>query len=360
MTVHARIAGKGLFACCESNLKDADGKPVNIEVSAAVWDRRRLVFGSDKNIPGDGRSPVFSMAVDEGRPLADTLEYYTADLIRSADKYEDFALTEDGAYIVATTGFDRVDGDGGAGKDTYNRLLVWPCREPEKVQLVAESVKDGVPSSVRLRDHFSAVLGGVPYFKVEGLASVPGGDGDGGEGEGSDPLLLFGIREVGEDHDHFEYVAKIVAVPYRVAADGSMTLEGDFKLVYEFDPQRFEEVRFPVGLSSLEWDPLRRRLYLLTSFEVKEGKDGGKTRDGAYLWSLSLENFRTGRKPELVRDKEKSVTFEFQDKAEGLAVLPNGLVFVAYDPDRELELDDQRQDKRGKHEAPYTLIELFD
>lgn len=352
MAIHARVLGKGLFACCEPDLTDANGSPVNIEISAVAWDRRRLVFGSDKNIPGDNRSPVFSMAVDEGHPLEDTLEYYTADVIRSANKYEDFALTDDGTHIVATTGFDRVAEDG-AHKDSYNRLLVWPCRSPDKPRLVAECVNDGVPSSVQLRDHFSAVLGGAPYFKIEGLASVPGEDGENG-----DPMLLFGIREVGADHERFEYATKIVGVPYRVALDDSMTLTGDFKLVYEFDPQQFQQVRFQVGLASLEWDPFMRRLHLLTSFEV-EGDLGGN-HVGGYLWSLSLEDFHAGRKPKLIMDEEKGGAFEFQDKAEGMAVLPNGSLFIVYDPDRKLELDDQPRDKRRSNEAPYMLLELLE
>ena len=267
-------------------------------------------------------------------------------------KVRGLALTDDGTHIVASTGFDRVAEDG-AHKDSYNRLLVWPCRLPEKPQLVAKCVNDGVPSSVQLRDHFSAVLNGAPYFKVEGLASVPCDDRG-----NSDPLLLFGISEVGADHENFEYVAKIVGVPYSIAPDDSMTLTGDFKLVYEFDPQRSEQVRFQVGLSSLEWDSSRRRLHLLTSFEV-EGQNG-ENRVGAYLWSLSLEDFRAGQKPELILDKETGGAFEFQNKAEGIAVMPNGLLFIAYDPDSKLELDDQLKSKRRNNEAPYTLLELLD
>jgi hypothetical protein len=123
MAIHARVVGEGLFVCCEPDLTDADGSPVNIEVSAVVCNQERLVFGSDKNVPGEDRSPVFSLAVDDGHSQANTPEYDTADLIKNADKYEDFALTDDGTHMVAITGFDRVTDDD-AHKDCYNRLLV--------------------------------------------------------------------------------------------------------------------------------------------------------------------------------------------------------------------------------------------
>ena len=65
--MQARIVTKGLFACFDSDLTDAEDAPVNVEISAVAWNGERLVFGSDKDIPGAHRSPVFSLAVDDGR-----------------------------------------------------------------------------------------------------------------------------------------------------------------------------------------------------------------------------------------------------------------------------------------------------
>jgi hypothetical protein len=88
-----------------------------------------------------------------------------------------------------------------------------------------------------------------------------------------------------------------------------------------------------------------------------EREKGGK-HYGAYLWSLALEDFRSGQMPKLVMAEENGGAFEFQNKAEGMAVLPNGALFIVYDPDRKLEID--RQHKRGCNEAPYTLVQLLE
>jgi len=343
---HIRIIDKGLFDCFEQGLEDADGEPVNAEISAVVWDGRRLVVASDKDVPGEHRSPVFGFDCIDGRPQADTRVYYTAEMVRTAQKYEDFALTAAGDHLIATTGFDRVD-DQGAYKNHYNRLLIWPIDDPASVHVAAASDDDGVRSSVGLRRDLEQALG-APYFKVEGLAAIPSADG-------GDDRLLFGIREAGADHENFEYVSRVVAAPYRVEHD-ELIFTGDFEVVYDFDPARWPDVRFTVGLSSLEYDPTDRQMYFLTSFEVED--DAGQQQIGAYLWRLSLADFHARRDPELVRASDGSV-FEFANKAEGVAVLGDHRLFVVYDPDRSLELEDEHpRDSREPHEAPYTLLHV--
>jgi len=347
--MRAQILKHGVFLCFDSDLTDDGGEPINVEISAIAWNGRRLVFGSDKNIPGAHRSPVFALDIDDtGRPLPDSLAFYTADLIKTAEKYEDFALSDDGQYLIASTGFDRAD-DNDAHMDRYNRLLVWPCDDASAPTLVGDDENDGIRSSVGLREDLAAALG-APYFKVEGLASMPADDG-------RDPLLLFGIREVGRAHDDFAYVCQVVGAPYRID-DGHLRFTGAFEVVYEFEPRAFEAVRFDVGLSSLEYDPAGGALYFLTSFEVDDGHGGDHL--GAYLWYLSTADFQAGRAPSLVQD-ESGHTLEFTNKAEGVAVLPGGDLFVVYDPDRKLDLADHHpRDERHPGEAPYTLLRLHD
>lgn len=339
-----RILNKGVFACFESGLTDDHGERVNAEVSAVAWDGKRLVMASDKNVPGADRSPVFALDCVDDVPRADTLTFYTAELIRTARKYEDFALTAEGDHLIATTGFDRVD-DHSVELHRYNRLLIWPVDAPDSPQLIADREDDGVLSSVGLRDDLEAALG-APYYKIEGLAAIH--DPDGG-----DPLLLFGIRELGQAHDDFEYVCRVVSAPYRMRGD-MLAFTDDFRVIYDFDPARWSGVRFDVGLSSLEYDHAHELIYFLTSFEVID--DQGEAQVGAYLWRLTLADFLAGRDPELVQAEDGS-PFEFTNKAEGVAVLDDSRLFVVYDPDRALALDDEHsRDAREPHEAPFTVL----
>ena len=345
--MRARFLDKGVIPCFERGLTDADGEPVNAEVSAAAWNGSRLVMASDKNVPGAHRSPVFAVECDDQcRPRADTIVHYTADLIQTAEKYEDFAPTAVGDHMIASTGFDRADSES-AEQHVYNRLLIWPVNDPDAARLIAEEEHDGVKSSVSLRREFAGALD-APYFKVEGLAAIPGT-------QGADDVLLFGIREVGQDHENFEYVARVIAAPYRVE-DDALRFTGGFEMVYEFDPGRWADVRFDVGLSSLEYDRYNDRLLFLTSFEVED--DAGEDVLGAYLWALSLDDFRAGRDPVLVAG-ENGGALEFVNKAEGIAVLDAVHAIVVYDNDRALDLEHEHpRSAREPHEAPYALIAI--
>lgn len=342
----ARILEKDVFSCFKAGLTDDAGKAVNAEVSAVAWDGKRLVLASDKPIPGEGRSSVFALECHGGRPQPRTLVYYTAPLIRATRKYEDFALTVDGAYVIGTTGFDRVDPHS-TDKNHYNQLLMWPCDDPDAAHVVAASEDGGMRSSVELRRHLEEVVE-APYFKIEGLAAIPAA-------EGGDDLLLFGVREVGRDHADFDYTCQIIGVPHRIE-DGDLVFTGDFRIVYDFDPTQWDGVRHVVGLSSLEYDPFNHRLLLLTSFESTD--DEGQPMTGGYLWDIALDDFHARRDPELVHGRDGEV-LEFANKAEGVAVIDERLVLVAYDPDRNLALAaGHARAQREPHEAPYTLLAL--
>ncbi|MFC0266646.1 hypothetical protein [Kushneria aurantia] len=347
--MRARPISHGTLECFPAGLVDDSGEPVHAEVSAVVYDGKRLILGSDKPIPGEGRSSVFSVDIDdEGRPHPETLGYYTQPLIRSAIKYEDFALTADGRHVLATTGFDRIS-DRDHSLNAYNHLLIWPLGDPDRVQVVDPDPRDNVEGSLELRQRLTAAIG-VPYYKIEGLAAIPG--------ERDDGMLLFGVREQGQHFDDFEYVCRVVGAHYRVNDSGALIFTDDLREVYRFDPGEFDAVEHVCGLSSLEYDPYNHRLYLMTSFENEsEGLDS----IGGYLWLLSLEAFARGEAPALVEDDEGN-TLVFEHKSEGLAVLDRDRLFVAYDNDRELALGSVDGDRDEKHacEAPWTLLKMVE
>lgn len=342
----ATTVERDLFPCFEAGLLDEAGKAVNAEISAVAWDGQRLVMASDKPIPGAHRSPVFALECRDGRPQPETLDYYTAPLIRSAQKYEDFALTVSGDHIVATTGFDRFSPDDESTHE-YNQLLVWPSGNPEAATVVADTEDDGVDSSVGIRKQLTELLG-APYFKIEGLACLPGADG-------GDDLLVFGVREIGQDFANFHYAVCLVGAPYHMDGD-ELVLDGDFRVLYDFDPTGWPGLSYVVGVSSLEYDPHNHRLFILTSYEVED--DAGNPVNGGYLWAVSMDDFYAGRNPTLVEDDDGR-PLQFENKAEGLAVLSERYLLIAYDPDRHLDLGAGHQRaSREPHEAPYTLLSI--
>ncbi|MDV6317982.1 hypothetical protein [Chromohalobacter sp. HP20-39] len=342
---NAEVLKEGTLHCFPVGLRDENGQVVNVEVSAVVYDGQRLILASDKPIPGDARSAVFSVPITDAEPDDSGLDYLTADAIKRAVKYEDFALTADGGYVLATTGFDRIDMESHA-LNAYNHLLIWPLGEPERVQVVDPDPRDGVEGSLELRNKLNGAIG-EPYYKIEGLAAIPGERGDG--------LLLFGVREQGRSHDDFEFVCRVVGAHYSINAYGNLVFVDELRELYRFSPQQQPEVRYDCGLSSLEYDPHHQRLFLMTSFEVEEA---GEARIGGYLWVVSLEDFAAGKAPALVRTVGGDA-LEFVHKAEGLAVLDSERLFVAYDNDRDMSLGSiDERDERHACEAPYTILRL--
>ncbi|SHF37805.1 hypothetical protein SAMN02745148_02483 [Modicisalibacter ilicicola DSM 19980] len=342
----ATVFSHGTLHCFPAGLRDERDRLANVEVSAAVYDGRRLILASDKPIPGDERSAVFAVDIDhQGVPDENSLQYFTTETIKRATKYEDFALTADGRHVLATTGFDRIDDESHALND-YNHLLIWPLGEPNRVQTVDPDPRDGVEGSLELRTKLGAAIG-TPYYKIEGLAAIPGERGDG--------LLLFGVREQGDAHDDFDYVCRVVGAHYRINDKGNLEFVDKLRSLYQFDPGQYDGVRYVCGLSSLEYDPFNDRLYLLTSFE---NEVDGVEHIGGYLWIVSLDDFAAGKPPEPVTEASGKL-FEFEHKAEGLAVLDETRLFVAYDNDRHMGLGSiDERDERHACEAPYTLLDM--
>lgn len=346
MVTKARIIKKGLIDCFDADLNTAKGKRVDAEISAVVYDGKQLVFASDKPIPGAARSAVFSIDYTDGVLRLETFEYHTAPLIKAATKYEDFALTPDSKYVIAATGFDRVKPDS-PELDNYNMLLIWPAGRPQAARIVSPTARSGVTSSAGLHKVISGALGGAPYFKIEGLTTLPGDE--------EPDRLLFGIREFGESHEDFEYAMKVISAPYRIEND-DLAFSGDFALLYDYDPSPLHEIAQTVGLSSIEYDAYLNRMLLLTSFE-EQTRDGTALL-GGYLWTISIEDFKANRAPTpFVTDDGKPL--RFANKPEGVAVLDETHLFVVFDNDRVLELADEDRDAaRNPHQAPYAVLEV--
>ena len=343
------MSHQGLIDCFPAGLQSPDGEVVYCEASALVFDGSHVVFASDKPVPGEGRSSVFSFAYAGRNTIEGIPVYQTSEPFISAIKYEDMTLTIDGAFVIATTGFDRVKPDS-VQWDGYNTLLIWPVTTPDDVAVVSATTTDGVTSSVGLRDNLSRVLTteefpeGMPYFKIEGIAVIPG------------QKILLGIRETGSDYREFEYTAIILSVSFTLLKD-ELVLGSDFEQIYRFDPGSDPGIPKGTGLSSIEYDPYNDRLYLLTSYETEQTDVGL----GGHLWVLPMADMKMGLPPSLVhRDVDHPLSFAH--KPEGVTVLKDNRVLVVHDDDRVLGRDTVNNPKtqfsKAAHQTAYSVVTL--
>jgi len=183
----------------------------------------------------------------------------------------------------------------------------------------------------------------VPYFKVEGLAAIPG------------DALLFGIREAGKDYKHFAYTVRIISVPYMVR-DCHAILGDEATVVLDIVGAELSEragIRETVALSSIEYDRFGVRLYILTSFEAEGGRIGG------YLWTFSLLALKDGGTPELVRLSD-GTPLKFAHKPEAVTVMDSATVLIVHDDDRVTGIppttDPEKGPKRELHQSFYDVV----
>ena len=344
----AHTEQSGALACSEL-------PATSCELSSVVWARRgqagELVFGNDKPAASANESSVFSMPFDGGVFLADGRKsFYSMAPFSQASKFESMSVTPDGKYLVAMTAFDRYS-EADASLDRFNALIAWPAGTAGQAQRVSNGLRDGQASSSALRPHIARALqahfgGQRPYFKIEGLALLPEG------------RLLLGVREVGVSNADFEYRVTLIAGRYHLE-QGVFAIDtaSGFEVVRDFtDISKI--VGRTVGLSSLEYDPVTHRLYLLTSYE-----DSVSPSIGAFLWVLADEGGTLGRTPYLVKNPD-GTPFEFSHKAEGLAVLDGGRVFVIHDDDRRATVikttgpTPEHERIRKPHEAAFEILKI--
>ena len=89
-------------------------------------------------------------------------------------------------------------------------LLYGPAEAPDSQKIAYPTYKSEVVSSIRLRPIFKHALrslkykDGPPYFKIEGIAALPG------------KILLIGIREIGNSYKDFEYTVTVIGAHYEI------------------------------------------------------------------------------------------------------------------------------------------------
>lgn len=351
----AREVRHGAIDCFEAGLR-SEKHPDRLaycEGSAVVFDGRRLVLASDKPIPGGAPSSLFELPFrpDERAPAERASRYLEGASFAEARKLEDATVTPDGHRVFLTTGFDRVKADGSADWDGYNVLLSYPVDRPEATVVVGP---DTAPrsTSVALRDvlrphvRTAGFPEGAPYFKVEGLAAAPG------------HRLLFGIREAGASYQAFEYMVLILEARWHEVGDRVVLEPDSVRVVYRFDALEMGGHR--VGLSSLEYDRVSQRYWMLVSYEYEEDRDvvGQRSALGGFLLSLDEAEMARGAPPRPVIDPSGHAV-HFQNKPEGLTMVGPGTLMVLFDDDRVLDCGHpEHAHRRRPHQTALGLIEL--
>ena len=341
LSTTATITDEGFLDCFATGTS-LNGQPVWCEASAVLFDGKNLFVANDKDMPA-GQSPVF---MKTPATLADSTQspvYLTQPAFSAARKYEDFAQTPDRRFVLLATAFDRLK-PGSHDWDGYNTILYWRTGDEQHPHVLAPD--DTSRTSLGYRQKISQLLAntefpeGMPYFKVEGLAAT-------------DRQLLFGIREEGKDYNTFTYRAKIIGVSYRVEKTGNgerIRLADDWKLIADFNIAKADStLPQPLALSSLEYDPIHRQFWMLTSQEVNGQLD-------AYVWAISPDDLYANKPFTLVRDSAGKPIHTPGHKAEDLTLLDQNRLLLIHDDDRVQTTVGSRT--RQQNQAAYTIITI--
>lgn len=334
------IDKEGFLDCFQAGLQ-ANGREVWCEASAVLYDGKYVSFANDKDMPGADAS-VFYWIFSDTATYTNKPTYLTQNLLKSSQKYEDFALTPDKKYAFLTTGFDRIKEDSHEW-DSYNALLYWPITQnPQLIQPKAAHVKTGEKFSIGLREALSKALltpaypKGMPYFKVEGLAATHNN-------------LYFGIREEGEKYDNFKYKTKILTTSYSFMGN-SLVLSDNIQPFADIDIASLApDLPKPLALSCIEYDAQRKLFWVLTSMESET------QGNCAYLWWAKEEDLKQN-KLHLVKNRTTGQPLKFSHKAEDLTLIGNNRLFVIHDDDRNrTKVGDKT---RQPHQAAYSIVKF--
>lgn len=344
--ITASITDHGLIDCFPLSSRDTSGNLYFCEASAVLYYNKTIYVGSDRDFPG--ASSLFTIPFS--LPLANygsDVKCLNSPLISMAKKWEDMSISPDQKYIFAITGFDRVK-PGSHEWDAFNCMIYWSAGMQDSAKLVLETDSGGFKSSLQLRERILKTLAspefpdGMPYFKTEGLAIIP------------DNRMLIGVRESGKNYEDFNYAFKILQVSYSIE-NGRIDLNDDLKIIMDIDTFSTAGIYQPLGLSSMEYDPLTESIYFLTSYE---DNNEDTPRIGSYLWVLSLADLYSGKQPVIVRDVSGK-PFHFTHKAEGITVVNSSTLLVICDDDRYLApLENNPDVFRQPNQSVYYILGL--
>ncbi|NDE32695.1 MAG: hypothetical protein EB017_12355, partial [Betaproteobacteria bacterium] len=285
-----------------------DDPALSCEVSAIIYHDGELLFLNDKPLPA---LPVALRASIDSKGGLSPLIAGTFSPLDQATKFEAAAQAVDDPIDFAITAFDRFD-PAHAGWDRFNAFFYWPRGRVDQAQLIQSTERESVVSSIKLRSVFESVIK-TPYFKIEGLAALPG------------RRLMFGIRETGLSFREPKF-RFLVSINY----DKSIELLDEVSVLADWSARDLiggETIADPSkdwGLSSIEYCADKDQLFFLLSAESKKGMEG-------FLLTQHRAQFLAGARPVLVRD-QKGAAIHFSHKPEGMAVIGSDCrLLIAHD-----------------------------
>ncbi len=343
----AEVIENGSLQCFPKGLLYPHGAPVHCEASAVIYFAGKLIIANDKDIPE--KSPLFSIDYQEilNNP---EITFLNNHLFKTTQKIEAMCILKNRKIAIASSAFDRVKTDANDW-DSYNNLIYWNLETPQEVKLITKT--DSLPekTSLDVRNKISKALAnenfieGMPYFKIEGLTELPNNK------------LLFGVRESGSSYKDFDYGVTFLEVEYSIDNQNDITIS-DFKKVYSFnvpDTLKFYE---NIGVSSLEYDQLTDKIFVMTSYE----KDSLDTGVGAYLWYIDRLEMYDNKPLTIVRKPDNS-PLHFAHKAEGMCFVDENTLFIVHDDDRilgsETITDIENQFKKEHNEMVFSIIMIY-
>ena len=293
-------------------------------------------------------SPVFTVPVVDVLKKTNSvapIHYITANPFPKVLKIEAFAKSPNDSIFFATTAFDRIRGSA-ANWDAYNALLTWQAADFSDVQYIAGTERDAVVSSRDLRASLQRALPtslfpeGVPYFKIEAMAVLPGN------------RLIFGVRELGESYLKFDYTFILLETTFTKSRRG-IQIDPNFKKIYEFQPVVNGR---KMGISDLVYQPATNSLLALTSYEA--GEDEKAKIFYSSLWVLPLSRLKKGEAPIPVSSQGKQLEMPY--KAEGITLLDDRTLFIIFDEDRkDTEVrTDKKMLKKQPNQAIFSIVKI--
>ncbi len=345
--VRGKVIHTGIIECFDEGLTYDNQTPVYCEASAALLIGDKILLATDKPVPGEKRSPVFTIPVDQLKSKSigrDKVSYVSSEVFRQMQKIEAFAH-DGGKVFFASTAFDRVRST--PEWDTYNSLVSWSEADFSDAFYLLPTQNGDMVSSRLLRQAFQRALRndefpeGPPYFKIEALAVLPGN------------RLIFGVREIGKSFQNFTYTCTLIETTFETSLSG-VRLMPEFRKIYEFAP---EVNGRRLGVSDLAYYPAGNSLLVLTSYEA-DGDEKTKAM-ASCLWALPLARMANGEKPMLVKNADNT-PLEIPYKGEGLCVLNGRTVFIVHDEDRKessLTIEGRTVVKKP-HQTIYSIVEF--